>query len=332
MRQYLSLVCLLGSIVACSGNASPDDASENDPPATAGSPSTGTAGMPPATAGAPATGTAGASSTAGSSATTGGSNGSAGTATASGGMPAAAGANNAGAGGGMVKGKMPTFKFPTPVGADQKLSATKEVTDFDGKGARFIGTGDLGGSGQTEGQGPLFSVKAGGSVKNVILGNPAADGIHCEGSCTIDNVWWEDVGEDAITLLGNSASNVYRISNSGAKNASDKVIQHNGGGTLYVKNFLVESFGKLYRSCGNCSTQNQRKSEFDTIVANGSGELAGINVTYKDSAKFTNIFAASGMKICERYNANNTGAEPTSAGVGADGTYCIYATSDIFWH
>ena len=333
MRQYLSLVCILGSIVACSGSASPDDGSENVPPATAGSSNTGAAGMPPATtAGAATTGTAGASAAAGSSATTGGSNASAGTATATGGMPAAAGANNAGAGGGTVKGKMPTFKFPTPVGADQKLSATKEVTDFDGKGARFIGSGDLGGTGQDEGQGPLFSVKAGGSLKNVILGSPAADGIHCEGSCTIDNVWWEDVGEDAITLLGNSASNVYRISNSGAKNASDKVIQHNGGGTLYVKNFLVESFGKLYRSCGNCSTQNQRKSEFDTIVANGSGELAGVNATYKDSAKFTNIFAANGMKICERYNANNTGAEPTSAGVGADGTYCIYAASDIFWH
>jgi hypothetical protein len=227
---------------------------------------------------------------------------------------------------------MPTFKFPTPVGADQNVSATKEVTDFDGKGARFIGTGELGGSGQDEGQGPLFSIKAGGSLKNVILGTPAADGVHCEGSCTIDNVWWEDVGEDAITLLGNSASNVYRISNSGARKASDKVIQHNGGGTLYVKNFLVESFGKLYRSCGNCSTQNQRKSEFDTIVANGTGVLAGVNTKYKDSAKFSNIFAATGMKICERYDGNNTGAEPSSVGVGADGTYCIYAATDITWH
>jgi hypothetical protein len=125
---------------------------------------------------------------------------------------------------------------------------------------------------------------------------------------------------------------VYRISNSGARKASDKVIQHNGGGTLYVKNFLVESFGKLYRSCGNCSTQNQRKSEFDTIVANGTGVLAGVNTKYKDSAKFSNIFAATGMKICERYDGNNTGAEPSSVGVGADGTYCIYAATDITWH
>jgi pectate lyase len=238
----------------------------------------------------------------------------------------------AGAGGGTVK-KIPDFKFPTSVGSDQKLSSTKEVTDFDGKMARYIGTGDLGGSGQGEGQDPLFLVKAGGTLKNVILGAPAADGVHCEGSCTIENVWWEDVGEDAITLLGKSSSNVYRITGGGARKATDKVIQHNGGGTLYVKNFLVEDFGKLYRSCGNCGDQYQRKSEFDTIVANGSkSELAGVNQKYNDSAKFTNIFADITMKICERYDGNDTGAEPNSVGVGADGKYCIYQASDITWH
>lgn len=239
----------------------------------------------------------------------------------------------AGAGGGTGKKQPPGFKFPTSVGADQKLSSTKEVTDFDGKMARFIGTGDLGGSGQGEGQEPLFRVKAGGSLKNVIIGAPAADGVHCEGSCTIENVWWEDVGEDAITLEGSSASNVYRISNSGARKAADKVIQHNGGGTLYVKNFLVEDFGKLYRSCGNCDKQYQRKSEFDTIVANGSKSvLAGVNQNYKDSAKLTNIFSDLTMTICERYDGNDTGAEPNSLGKGADGTYCIYSASDITTH
>ena len=64
----------------------------------------------------------------------------------------------------------------TPVGADQKLSSSKEVTDFDGKGGRFIGTGNLGSGSGEEGQDPLFVVKAGGSLKNVILGAPAADG------------------------------------------------------------------------------------------------------------------------------------------------------------
>jgi hypothetical protein len=347
MRQYLPLFWILSSVAACSGSSAGDGMPNDSGPAATAGAGLGTAGAQ-AGAGANAAGaasggtsSAGSAMSGGSAITAGGANGVASSGSAGGGMAGAGvsgaggaslgGASNAGAGGGPVK--KPDFKFPTPSGADQKLSKTMEVTDFDGKGARYIGTGDLGSGGQAEGQDPLFHIKAGGSLKNVILGAPAADGVHCEGSCTIDNVWWEDVGEDAITLLGSSSSNVYRISNSGARNATDKVIQHNGAGTVYVKNFLVESFGKLYRSCGNCSTQYQRHAEFDTILANGSkGELAGVNTKYKDSAKFSNIFAASSMKICERYDGNDTGAEPSSVGVGADGTFCIYSATDISWH
>ena len=55
------------------------------------------------------------------------------------------------------------------------------------------------------------------TLENVILGNPAADGIHCEGTCTLKNVWWEDVGEDAATLQGSSASQVMTIDGGGAQ-------------------------------------------------------------------------------------------------------------------
>lgn len=338
MRQYLPLFWILGSVVACSGSAS--DGNDTDMPTagTSSQTSAGAAGTPSGVAGSSAgsgtaSGTAGASSGGTGTVTGTGGNSNAAAGKGSGGTTGSAGSGSGTAGSGSTTKTPPALKFPTPVGADTMLSGTKSVTDFDGKGGRFIGTGALGSGGQAEGQDPLFLVKAGGSLKNVILGAPAADGVHCEGSCTIDNVWWEDVGEDAITLLGSSSSNVYRITNSGAKNASDKVIQHNGAGTLYVQNFLVESFGKLYRSCGNCSTQYTRHSEFDSILANGTkGELAGVNTKYKDSAKFTHIFAASGMTICERYDGNDTGAEPSSVGKGADGTYCIYSPSDITTH
>lgn len=40
----------------------------------------------------------------------------------------------------------------------------------------------------------------------------------------------------------------------GAKNAEDKVVQHNGGGTVKIDSYCVQTFGKLYRSCGNCKT------------------------------------------------------------------------------
>ena len=339
MRQYLHLFWILGSVVACSGSSEGNGGSSNDPTDTTVG---GTTSTPTAGSGTVPPGTGGVANVAGSSSSTGGtpsagscapSGGATTTAGASSGGTGTAGASMAGAGGGPPKKMPPDLKFPTSVGADQKLSQTKDVTDFDGKLARYIGSGDLGSGGQKEGQDPLFSIKAGGSLKNVILGAPAADGVHCEGSCTIDNVWWEDVGEDAITLEGSSSSNVYRISNSGARKATDKVIQHNGGGTLYVKNFLVEDFGKLYRSCGNCDSQYARHSEFDTIVANGSkSEIAGVNTKYKDSAKFINIFADLTMKICERYDGNDTGAEPNSVGSGADGVFCIYSAADVTWH
>lgn len=39
----------------------------------------------------------------------------------------------------------------------------------------------------------------------------------------------------------------------GAYHASDKVVQHNGCGTVNIINFYVNDYGKLYRSCGNVS-------------------------------------------------------------------------------
>ena len=48
-------------------------------------------------------------------------------------------------------------------------------------------------------------------TRNCLLGTddgrgPAADGVHCKGSCTLRNVWWQDVGEDAATFKGTAAS------------------------------------------------------------------------------------------------------------------------------
>lgn len=62
---------------------------------------------------------------------------------------------------------------------------------------RLYGTGDLGSGNQDEDQGPILELAAGAVLKNVIIGAPAADGIHCKGSCTLQNVWWEDVGPAA---------------------------------------------------------------------------------------------------------------------------------------
>jgi hypothetical protein len=141
--------------------------------------------------------------------------------------------------------------WPTPTG-QRKVDATISVpaSGLDGGLKRFYGIGD---GGQSESQDPMFKLADGAVLENVIIGAPAGDGVHCSGSCTLKNVWWEDVGEDAATFKG-GASATYLVDGGGARSASDKVLQHNGGGTLTVRNFRAENFGKLYRSCGNCST------------------------------------------------------------------------------
>jgi hypothetical protein len=63
---------------------------------------------------------------------------------------------------------------------------------------------------------------------NVVIGADQNEGIHCLGPCTIQNVWFEDVCEDAITIKQKSGTST--IVGGGAKGASDKVGQHNGGG------------------------------------------------------------------------------------------------------
>lgn len=207
-------------------------------------------------------------------------------------------------------------------------------TVYDGGMKRFYGTGALGTGDQSEDQDPIFDLAPGATLKNVIIGSPAADGVHCEGSCTIQNVWWEDVGEDAATFRGSSSSNVYVVSGGGARKADDKVLQFNGAGKLVVGNFAVQDFGKLVRSCGNCRTQYRRTIELNGIEATyKGGAIAGINTNYGDTVSLRNITVVgdSGHKIvpCQKYIGNNTGAEPTKNGSDADGHYCNYRSTDI---
>lgn len=69
---------------------------------------------------------------------------------------------------------------------------------YDGKGKRLIAGPEQGDGSQREDQKPIFKVEDGATLKNVVLGAPAADGVHTYGNVSINNVVWEDVGEDAL--------------------------------------------------------------------------------------------------------------------------------------
>jgi hypothetical protein len=225
----------------------------------------------------------------------------------------------------------PTTGFPTPTGQVTVTGTISVSGTLDGGLRRYccIGTGN-----QDEDQDPMFDLASGATLQNVIIGAPAGDGVHCAGSCTLRNVWWEDVGEDAATFRGTSASNQYLVDGGGARSADDKIFQHNGAGTLTIRNFQATGFGKLYRSCGNCSTQFQR----DVVVSNvvlttPGGSVVGINSNFGDTARLSGVTIVNDpsrkVVICQKFTGNNTGDEPPKAGTGPDNTNCFFSASDI---
>ncbi|MGP4112045.1 pectate lyase [Streptomyces sp. 4N509B] len=216
--------------------------------------------------------------------------------------------------------------------AQEVVEETIEVTeDFDGGGATFVPGDGLGGGDQDEDQLPVFEVSNGATLSNVVIGAPGADGVHCQGSCTLQNVVWEDVGEDAATFRGD-ASSQYTVSGGSAANADDKVFQFNGSGTLTIRDFEAEDFGTFVRSCGNCSSMSDRHIVLDGVTLRAPGNtVAGINENYGDTARFSNITIVGDddMTVCQRYIGNDEGDEPEESGEGPDGTHCLYSESDI---
>lgn len=132
------------------------------------------------------------------------------------------------------------------------------------------------------------------------------------GSCTLTNVWFRDVCEDAISVLGSGNA---LIVGGGAQEAKDKVVQHNGAGTVTIKDYTVVNAGKLYRSCGDC-TNNQAKSPRKVIVENVraygmTSDLVGINSNFGDEATISGSCGKS-KNVCQEYKGVNKGSGSTS--------------------
>lgn len=99
------------------------------------------------------------------------------------------------------------------VGKDAMPTATETISgdapievaageSYDGKLARFDrGSGAC--KAQTEGgqKDAVFILRKGATLKNAIIGKDQMEGVYClGGGCTIENVWFEDVCEDAISM------------------------------------------------------------------------------------------------------------------------------------
>jgi pectate lyase C len=106
----------------------------------------------------------------------------------------------------------------------------------------------LGDGSQAEGQSPVFILRNGAKLLNVVLGSPAADGIHIEGNATLQNVVWTDIGEDAMTI---KEPGTVILDGGYAANGDDKIFQINAESTFKVSNFKASRAGKFIRQNGN---------------------------------------------------------------------------------
>lgn len=203
--------------------------------------------------------------------------------------------------------------------------------------------------GDAEGQPPVLTLKN-ATVKNLRLAkNGGADGIHCvSGNCGIENVVWEDICEDAASLIssgkkltvsGGSAYNSDASTSPGGK--PDKIFQHNALNSTFeiINGFTAKGVnGKLWRSCGNCSGNGgPRYVVINNVNIEGKiGGIAGVNSNYGDKATIRGLkiqgYKAGSPKVCENFKGIDkkvTSGDAPKLGEFWNTTYCDVSKSDV---
>jgi pectate lyase C len=240
--KWLGVVAWCLTVAGCSGDDAPSDdgmtAAGTGNPAGAASGGGGSGSTPTAGTGTGVGGTTPVGNTGG------GGSGSAGRGGQStGGSSTTGGTTGTGAG--------PTVQSCSSVGETIEVEDTIDVGSgevFDGKCNRYVADPEKVGDGsQEEGQKPVFELADGATLINVVLGAPAADGIHTKGDATLKSIVWQDIGEDALTVDGEGT---VVLDGGSAQKGADKVFQINAASTFKVSNFVAKDAGKFIRQNG----------------------------------------------------------------------------------
>jgi pectate lyase len=226
-------------------------------------------------------------------------------------------------------------------------SATSTISGTKDYAGATIGTSC---DGQSESQQPVFVLSDGATLKNVHIKKGAgADGVHCLGSCTLENVVWDGVCEDAATMLGGSGKTMKVVGGSATK-ADDKVFQHNGkGGTINLSGFQTyDRIQRLWASCGDCDNNSgPRYLVANNVTINGKvvkpdgvteGYVLRLNSNYGDKATVRNMkikgYTLGHPKVCVQATGitkaeAKAGAKQVNQGEFWNTAYCDLSKSDV---
>jgi len=103
---------------------------------------------------------------------------------------------------------------------------------------------------QAEHQRPYFVLAPGATLKNVTITYPGCEGVHMLGDNTLENVVWEDAGEDAASVRSYFPGGKITISHSEGHKAADKMFQFNAACDVKIESFSGSDMGKLVRQNG----------------------------------------------------------------------------------
>ncbi|KAF4856135.1 Pectate lyase E [Colletotrichum siamense] len=217
----------------------------------------------------------------------------------------------------------PRFPFPVTKFPVAKETVVLEQTMYILPGQVFDGEG-------TDAD-AVFNLLPGSTIRNVIIGKHQAEGIHALGDAWVENVWWEDVCEDALTSKGLNTQ--LRVIGGGARNATDKVeilfglsskANNSLGGKYNITGFYAENFGTFYQSCGNCLNQAKRNATIQNVVAVNGIRMGIINPNYGDEFRLKNAQLQDLEVIVDKEIANNVQTVPYTIGNGPDLKYALY--------
>jgi pectate lyase C len=140
---------------------------------------------------------------------------------------------------------------------------------YNGNGNTIKASG-MGDGGQGESQKPFFRLNANSWLKNVKLAAPGVDGCHFYGTGTMNEVTWQDIGEDAHTV---KSGGVAWVSGGAAYNGADKCGQVNAAGSLTLYYFYTSVCLKNIRQNGG--TTFTCNFYYDHNTAAKTGEAIG---------------------------------------------------------
>jgi pectate lyase C len=180
-------------------------------------------------------------------------------------------------------------------GAQTTVNATILVTSgtMDGGCRRFNAGSALGDGSQDEGQSPVFRVENGATLRNVVIGTNGADGIHTYNGAVLDNIYWMNVGEDAMTIKSSGTTTVRNIE---GYDSEDKFFQINAASTLNVSNCIIHRAGKALRQNGG--TTFRIDVTFDRCDINTMGEGVFRTDSSSSNARLTNSRLHAAGSVC----------------------------------